>query len=243
MSKEISGIQEAIERIQECSSPETFDDMKRQLEAYMKKIGMGAECISELEKRAFYYVNEYSEKDTSQSIKAAKERVIQYIYEKMAKKPGEDNLLFVLENYYYFLESLLEREPDKRSGIQKNHLDAIRIKNEYDVQFLLYAYLKPLYPDARLEVSEDTGYSTVRTDIYIEPDKVIEIKCSRGNMKVKKLIEEIEADIIHYSVPNMYFFIYDKEKIIESPIVLKKHLEKKAKEKQVRIIIHQPKRL
>ncbi len=186
MSKEISGIQEAIERIQECSSPEAFDDTKRQLEEYMKRTGMGAECISELEKRAFYYVNEYSEKDTSRSIKAAKERVIQYVYEKMTEKPGENNLLSVLENYYYFLESLLEREPDKRGGIQKNHLDAIRIKNEYDVQFLLYAYLKPLYPEARLEVSEDTGYSTVRTDIYIEPDKAIEIKCSRGNMKVKK---------------------------------------------------------
>ena len=243
MSKEISGIQEAIERIQECSSPEAFDDTKCRLEAYMKKTGMGAECISELEKRAFYYVNEYSEKDTSRSIKEAKERVIQYIYEKMAKKPGENNLLSVLENYYYFLESLLEREPDKRGGIQKNHLDAIRIRNEYDVQFLLYAYLKPLYPEARLEVSEDTGYSTVRTDIYIEPDKVIEIKCSRENMKVKKLIEEIEADIIHYSVSNIYFFIYDKEKIIENPTVLKNHLEKKAKEKQVRIIIHQPRRL
>lgn len=213
MSKEISGIQEAIERIQECSSPEAFDDMKHQLEAYMKRTGMGAECISELEKRAFYYVNEYSEKDTSRSIKEAKERVIQYIYEKMDEKPRENNLLSVLENYYYFLESLLEREPDKRGGIQKNHLDAIRIRNEYDVQFLLYAYLKPLYPEARLEVSEDTGYSTVRTDI------------------------------IHYSVSNIYFFIYDKEKIIENPIILKNHLEKKAKEKQIHIIIHQPKRL
>lgn len=73
--------------------------------------------------------------------------------------------------------------------------------------------------------------------------KVIEIKCSRGNMKVKKLIEEIEADMIHYSAANIYFFVYDKEKIIENPIVLKNYLEKRTKEKQVHIIIHQPKRL
>lgn len=31
-------------------------------------------------------------------------------------------------------------------------------------------------------------------------------------MKEKKLIEEIEADIVHYSARNLYFFIYDKEK-------------------------------
>lgn len=94
MSKEISSIQEVIERIQECSSPKAFDDMKHQLEAYMKRTGMGAECISELEKRAFYYVNEYSEKDTSRSIKEAKERVIQYVYEKMAENP--EKMIFYL---------------------------------------------------------------------------------------------------------------------------------------------------
>ena len=46
MSKEISSIQEVIERIQECSSPKAFDDMKHQLEEYMKRTGMGAECIA-----------------------------------------------------------------------------------------------------------------------------------------------------------------------------------------------------
>lgn len=41
---------------------------------------------------------------------------------------------------------------------------------------------------------------------------MIEIKCTRENMKLKKLTEEIEADIIHYSAKNIYFFLYDKEK-------------------------------
>ena len=62
-------------------------------------------------------------------------------------------------------------------------------------------------------------------------------------MKVKKLLEEIEADIVHYSASNIYFFIYDKEKIIENPASMKSHLEKKIKEKRIHIIIHQPKRL
>lgn len=243
MLEGISSMQEAIVKIQNCVNQKSFDSVKLQLQDYMKRAGMGAEYLQELERRAFYYVNEYSEKDTCQNIKEAKERVTEYIYELMTGAPPNDLLLAVLENFYFFLENLLEREPNKKGGIQKEHLDAIRIKNEYDIQFLLYAYLKPIYPEARTEVSEDTGYGTVRTDIYVNPDKVIEIKCSRKSMQVKKLLEEIEADIIHYSASNIYFFIYDKEKIIREPLSLKNHLEKKLKEKKIHIIIHQPKRL
>lgn len=60
-------------------------------------------------------------------------------------------------------------------------------------------------------------------------------------MKLTKLIEEIEADMIHYSAENIYFFLYDKEKIIENPMVFKKSYEGKIKGKRVHIIIHQPK--
>ncbi len=243
MLEGISSMQEAIEKFQNCIDQKSFDGVKLQLQDYMKRTGMEPKYLQELEKRAFYYVNEYSEKDTLQNINEAKKRVTEYIYELMAGAVPHDLLLFVLENFYFFLENLLEREPNKKGGIQKEYLDAIRIKNEYDIQFFLYAYLKPLYPEARAEVSEDTGYSTVRTDIYIEPDKVIEIKCSRKSMQVKKLLEEIEADIVHYSASNIYFFIYDKEKIIKEPLSLKNHFEKKIKEKNIHIIIHQPKRL
>lgn len=55
----------------------------------------------------------------------------------------------------------------------------MKIKNEYDVQHLLYACIKLLYPMARIEVNEDTGYGTVRTDIFLDSERVIEIKCTR----------------------------------------------------------------
>lgn len=57
----------------------------------------------------------------------------------------------------------------------------------------------------------------------------------------KKLIEEIEADMVHYSAKNIYFFLYDKEKIIENPFNLKKAYEEKMKGKNIHIVIHQPK--
>lgn len=63
------------------------------------------------------------------------------------------------------------------------------------------------------------------------------------HMKIKKLTEEIAADMVHYSAQNLYFFLYDKEKIIENPSVFKETYEKKIKDKRIYIIIHQPKTL
>ena len=60
---------------------------------------------------------------------------------------------------------------------------------------------------ARPEVSEDTGYGTVRTDIQLDPGNIIEVKCTRKGMALKKLVEEIEADMVHYSAGSIYFFI------------------------------------
>lgn len=62
-------------------------------------------------------------------------------------------------------------------------------------------------------------------------------------MSRKKLVEEIEADIVHYSASNIYFFIYDKEKLIDNPQVFKNHYENIVKEKNIFITIHQPKML
>ena len=62
-------------------------------------------------------------------------------------------------------------------------------------------------------------------------------------MGEKKLMEEIEADITHYSAENIYFFIYDKAKIIQNIRVFKETYENITQEKNVHVIIHQPKNL
>ena len=48
-------------------------------------------------------------------------------------------------------------------------------------------------------------------------------------MRLKKLREEIEADMVHYSAKHIYFFIYDKEKIIENPQLFQNTYENKVK--------------
>lgn len=69
----------------------------------------------------------------------------------------DKRLLSILENFYLFIEGLLEREPNKKTGNKKEQLETLKIKNEYDIQHLLFAYIRPLYPTAGAEVSEDTG--------------------------------------------------------------------------------------
>ncbi len=241
MLADITSMRNAIIELKAVKNSNDFESILYSLRDFIKSLDMDPKCLMELEQRAYYPINEYSDKETRNNLDAATKRVIEYLEEIMSGSPADDQLLTVLDNYYLFLESLLERPPHKRGGIQKEQLSALKIQNEYDVQHLLYAYLKPLYPLARAEVSEDTGYGTVRTDIFLDSEHVIEVKCTRNSMKLKKLTEEIEADMVHYSAEHIYFFIYDKEKIIENPQLFRNTYENKVKGKQIHMVIHQPK--
>ena len=241
MFDSIKSLGEAIEQIQAANDSQTFQRKLAGLREYLKELGVGTQDLLSLERIAYYPLNAYSDRETKENMEAAKQRVISYIENILCDNEKEEQVLEILNHFYLFLENLIEREPHKRGGIQQEQLHALKIKNEYDVQHLLYACIKLLYPMARAEVSEDTGYGTVRTDIFLDTNHVIEVKCTRKNMSLKKLTEEIEADMIHYNAENIYFFLYDKEKIIENPMVFKKCYEEKIKEKKVYIIIHQPK--
>ncbi len=237
----IASIQDAITKLKNVKDGQEFSLLLSGLRTFLKTLDIDSKSLMELEQRAYYVVNEYSDKDTMSNLDSARNRVIAYLEQIMTGSPADDRLLTILDNYYLFLEALLERPPHRRGGIQKEQLSGLKIQNEYDVQHLLYAYLKPIYPLARAEVSEDTGYGTVRTDILLDSEHVIEVKCTRSSMPQKKLIEELEADMVHYHAEHIYFFLYDKEKIIENPRLFRNIYENKVKGKQIHIVIHQPK--
>ncbi len=237
----ITSIPNAITRLKNVKDGQEFSILLAGLRTFLKTLDDSPQCLMELEQRAYYVINEYSDKETMRNLDAARNRVIAYLEQIMTASPADDRLLTILDNYYLFLEALLERPPHRRGGIQKEHLSGLKIQNEYDVQHLLYAYLKPLYPLARAEASEDTGYGTVRADILLDSEHVIEVKCTRSSMPQKKLIEELEADMVHYHAEHLYFFIYDKEKIIQNPQLFRNIYENKVKGKQIHIVIHQPK--
>lgn len=234
-------IQEVSKQIQKAEGETSFKIAIYNLKKCLKQLDVNNEYLMEVERRAYYVSNEYSEKNTKEQIQSAKQRIMSFIDDMMNTDDSREVLLKVMDNFYLFLEGLMEREPHKKGGIQKENLENLKIKNEYDVQHLLFAYLRPLYPMARVEVSEDTGYNTVRVDIVLDAKNVIEVKCTRKGMAQKKLIEEVEADMVHYSADSIYFFIYDKEKVIDNPLNFKNAYEKKMLNKQIYIIIHQPK--
>lgn len=237
-------IQIIAEQLQRAEDKYAFSQEMENLRKLLIQMGVSKEFLFQLEQKAYYPVNNYSDRDTKEKIKQAKERVLAYVDELMNEGNGEAQMLErILENFYFFLEALLEREPHKKGGIQKAQLENLKITNEYDIQHLLYAYLKPLYPAVRAEVSEDTGYHLVRVDIAVNTDCVIEVKCTRKGMKVSKLLEEIEADMVHYHAHEIYFFVYDKEKLIENPIAFQDSIKGKIEGKKIHPIIHQPKRL
>ncbi len=62
-------------------------------------------------------------------------------------------------------------------------------------------------------------------------------------MTEKNLGEQIKADMVHYRKREIYFFIYDKNKIIKNMESFKKAYESMINEKNIHIIIHQPKYL
>lgn len=237
----INSIQDAITRLRNIKDGQEFSLLLPGIRNFLKTLDIDSQSLMELEQQAYYVINEYSDKETRNNLDAARNRVIEYLEQFMTNSPTDDRLLNILDSYYLFLEALLERPPHRCGGIQKEHLSGLKIQNEYDVQHLLYAYLKPLYPLARAEVSEDTGYGTVRTDIFLDSEHIIEVKCTRSSMSQKKLIEELEADMVHYHAEHIYFFIYDKEKMIENPRLFRNIYENKVKGKQIHIVIHQPK--
>lgn len=242
-SNEIDSFVDGIQRVKMANDDREFQKAVHSLCEYMKQQQMSPASWQRLDKISFYIIDEASDTINLKNRSMAKERVVAYITELLGGCDETDILYRVLNNFYEYLEALRERDLHGKATLSKNMLESIVVNNEYDMQFLLFAYLKPIFPKERLEVNKDTGYETVRADILINEDTCIEVKCSRSTMQEKLLGEQIKADMVHYKQKNIFFFIYDKDKIIKNPLVFKESYEKMVSEKKIFVIIHQPKML
>lgn len=123
----------------------------------------------------------------------------------------------ILKNFYKHIEAMYQAPLHGNGKIQKEDLERIQIGNEYDVQRILYALIRPIFPEARLEVVDDAGYGSVRYDIVIEKyGMIIEVKCTRPTMSERKLTEELGADSFHYKGDYLFIFVYDKVNLISN---------------------------
>ena len=217
--------------------------------------------ISELRHSCTYIKNDFSKIKNKENIDAAKRRTIEnlrrikYYIDRnklnlidCKSDFDEYNSLLILKkilsNFHIHTKTMYLDKCHGSGNIKSEQLDLIKIGNEYDVQRMLYSLIKPVFPDARTEVVEDAGCSTVRYDIDIDScETTIEVKCSRPSMTERSLNEEMGSDSFHYKRKNIIFFVYDKESIISNIESYKKTYNKVFDDKYIDIIVIQPIRL
>lgn len=120
----------------------------------------------------------------------------------------------------------------------------ITIENEYDLQHIMLAAIRLLYPKAREEVYDDIGYGSVRYDIVIdEIDTIIELKCTRDNQTERALLGELGEDAYFYNHSNIIMYIYDKRCIIKNISNFKNALENKSANANLKVFVEQTKKL
>ena len=174
-------------------------------------------------------------------------KTINFLRENAEGKQQEAEALEnIIHNFGLYLQNMFGVVPENKATLQKEILEQIAINNEYDLQHMMYAVIKALYPSARREVNQDTGYGTVRFDIIIkEIDTVIEIKCTRKDHSDKKLCRELGEDGYFYTCSNLIIYVYDKYHVIRDADNFIKALErnKETAGKEVKVYVEQAKEL
>ena len=101
--------------------------------------------------------------------------------------------------------------------------EQIRFANEYDVQDLLHALLRPWVQDVRPEeyTPSYAGKSTRMDFLLPAHELVIETKCVRDRQHAKNVGDELLLDIGHYAAhptcKKLWCVIYDPEHLLTNP--------------------------
>lgn len=230
--------------IQKADKARDYEQSVANLIQDLQKEEYSAEIIQIVKNKARYLKNRFSEDSEQEKMQEAKNRLLEYLAMLEEKASYRDEYLILenyLKNFYLFLEAFREKFPDKRATLTQELLQKIIIENEYDLQHILYAVIKPMYPQLRNEISHDSEIWTVRSDFEIPLlDTTIEAKCTRKSMSLKKLIEEIEADIVHYQTKRIIFYIYDRVKLITDKVNFENHFNCSWNGTEICVIVQQP---
>lgn len=198
--------------------------------------------------RTHFVENEFSQNDSLQSMTKAVTETLSFLVNK--DSPGvqcwdsKDALVFIqrgLDGFYRYIKAMYQDPPHKRGILTLELLNEFSVGNEYDIQRMLYAWLRPVFPTVRTEVNSDNGYSGMRADLYLEEyDLIIEVKCTRPSMSEKMLTEELGADCFHYHAKNLYIYVYDKENLIKNPEAYKAAFRRSTKKagKEIQMFIN-----
>jgi hypothetical protein len=149
-----------------------------------------------------------------------------------------DKLLKTLSRFHIATISLGKRRKGKTPFV---------IDDEYDVQDLLYTFLKLEYDDVRKEeFTPSYAGGASRIDFVLKKEKVIvEAKKTSDSLTTNKIGEQLIIDIAKYEnypeIDTLVCFIYDPDYLIENSEGLKLDLEKKSTAKLKVLVIISPK--
>lgn len=130
----------------------------------------------------------------------------------------------VIERFTSAAKSLQERRAGEPT---------IEMKNEYDVQDILFVMLKPHFPSLRIEevVAGKDSEKFLKIDFLVTSEKVaIEVKYIRDNNHARSITKEINDDIQtyhkHQDCNHLIFFVYDKALLLKNPDILEDEYSK-----------------
>lgn len=120
------------------------------------------------------------------------------------------------------------------------------INDEYDVQDILHSIFKLFYKDIEKEfvIPKFAGSST-RIDFVLNNRQIgIEVKMTRDGLNDKQLCDQLLLDIDRYfslnTLKTLYCFIYDPDKRITNPYLIKRDIENKSSnENTIKVFICQ----
>jgi hypothetical protein len=233
----------------------SFKTWKNEVETGLQELGIPKEIISNIKVSMHYKENIFSSEESKKKLSDVIENTLiqlkqleqsslgTSVTEELSESAALNVIRKILSNFYLHIKSMYQEKVHGNGTLKQEDLAKIIIGNEYDVQRMLYSLIKPIFPSARLEVNDDTGYSGIRYDIYLDNyDIVIETKCSRPKMKIKDLHDELAADGFYYKSKYIFMFIYDKVEIIENAdafkLTFKREIEKDGK--NIEVFILQP---
>lgn len=234
------------EYMNEILSADTVTDYESAIEKLIDCLstqGKAGEAAS-LRDIAMLRKNLFSSREGADELSIKKDAVRSFIKTLMGgeiRKETDDIIIAVLKNFPVYCQKLyMTKIHDKCSPGIKEHLSGFHIVNEYDLQKLMLPVLTAIFPETRSESVQDSGHHAVRRDIVIDSiDTIIELKCTRLEQTERQLSEEIASDMVHYEATKVFFYIYDKAKVIQnSSSFIKTYEEKDFGRKKVHVIIY-----
>jgi REase_DpnII-MboI len=146
------------------------------------------------------------------------------------------------------IERLLRRFHRAARQLKHRYADrpGFHIKDEYDLQDLLHAFLRALFDDVRPEeYTPSYAGSASRMDFLLKLEKIaIEMKFASASLRDKQIGEQLMVDIQRYQAhpdcKRLICFVYDPHGNIRNPTGLESDLTQIHDKLEVKVIVISP---